>query len=197
MDTTRYDPIWRAALPYLRARKNDIHIPLSYHYAVQLCELHPAAAPDIVLPGIILHDVGWAVIDERAIFEQGFGPNMMESDVRRLHEQEGVRIAHELLHTLDYPAVQIEQIAAIIDGHDTRKAAHSLNDELVKDADKLWRFTLAGIAVACDWFKLTPGTYATRLEREIAGQLFRPWSRAVAAAELAAARAALRCDVLP
>ena len=36
--------------------------------------------------------------------------------------------------TLDYPAAQIEQIAAIIDGHDTRKAAHSLNDELVKDA---------------------------------------------------------------
>jgi hypothetical protein len=197
MDTTRYDPIWRAALPYLRARKNDIHIPLSYRYAVQLCEQHPAAAPDIVLPGIILHDVGWAVIDERAIFEQGFGPNMMESDVRRLHEQAGVRIARELLYTLDYPAAQIDQIAAIIDGHDTRKAAHSLNDELVKDADKLWRFTVAGIAVACDWFKLTPGQYATRLEREIAGQLFHPWSRAVAAADLAVARAALRCDVLP
>jgi HD domain len=197
MDTTRYDPIWRAALPYLRARKNDVHVPLSYGYAVLLCEQHPAANPDVVLPGIILHDTGWAVIDARAIFEQGFGPNMMESDVRRLHEQEGVRIAREVLSALEYPSSLIDQIAAIIDGHDTRQAAHSLNDELVKDADKLWRFTVTGIAVACDWFKLTPGQYAARLEREIAGQLFRPWSRAVATADLAAARAALRCDVLP
>jgi HD domain len=197
MDTTRYDPIWSAALPYLRARKNDVHVPLAYGYAVLLCEQHPAANPDVVLPGIILHDAGWAVIDAHAIFEQGFGPNMMESDVRRLHEQEGVRIAREVLSALEYPSSLIDQIAAIIDGHDTRQAAHSLNDELVKDADKLWRFTATGIAVACDWFKLTPGQYAARLEREIAGQLFRPWSRAVATADLAAARAALRCDVLP
>jgi hypothetical protein len=196
MDTSRYDPIWRAALPYLRARKNDIHVPLSYGYAARLCAEHPAADPDVVLPGIILHDVGWAVIDERAIFEQGFGPNMMESDVRRLHEREGVRIARELLSALEYPPELAERVAAVIDGHDTRKAAHSLEDELLKDADKLWRFTEAGIAVACDWFKLTPGQYAARLEREIAGQLFRPWSREVAAADLAASRAALRCDVL-
>ncbi len=192
----RYDPIWRAALPYLRARKNDIHVPLSYGYALQLCAEHPAADPDVVLPGIILHDVGWAVIDERAIFEQGFGPNMMESDVRRLHEREGVRIARELLAALEYPPALVERVAAVIDGHDTRKDAHSLEDELLKDADKLWRFTAAGIAVACDWFKLTPGQYAARLEREIAGQLFRPWSRETAAADLAASRAALRCDVL-
>src|SRR5262245_51004080 len=119
MDTTRYDPIWRAALPYLRARKNDIHVPLSYGYALQLCEQHPAANPDVVLPGIILHDTGWAMIDERAIFEQGFGPNMLESDVRRLHEQEGVRIARVVLEALEYPPSLIDQIAAIIDGHDT------------------------------------------------------------------------------
>jgi hypothetical protein len=197
MDTSRYDPIWRAALPYLRARKNDIHIPISYGYAVRLCEQYPEADPEVVLPAIILHDVGWAVIDERAIFEQGFGPNMMESDVRRLHEQEGVRIARELLDAIGYPADLIDQTAAIIDGHDTRQAAHSLNDELVKDADKLWRFTVGGVAVACDWFKLTPGQYVARLEREIAGQLFRPWSREMATADLAAAYATLRCDVLP
>jgi hypothetical protein len=150
-----------------------------------------------VLPGIILHDVGWAAIDERTILEQGFGPNMMASDVRRLHELEGARIAREVLGTLEYPADLIDQIAAIIDGHDTRRAARSLDDELLKDADKLWRFTTTGIAIACDWFKLTPGQYAARLEREIAAQLFRPWSRLAAAASLTSSRAALRCDVLP
>lgn len=197
MDHSRYDAIWQAALPYLRARKNDVHVPLSFGFALRLCEAHPEADPDIVLPGIILHDVGWAKIDEQTIFEQGFGPNMMQSDVRRLHEQIGVQIAQELLGALEYPAEQIEQITAIIDGHDTRPTARSLNDELVKDADKLWRFTVTGVAVACDWFKLTPGQYADRLQREITGQLFRPWSRSVAAADLISTRAALRCDVLP
>lgn len=197
MDTIGYDPIWRAALPYLRARKNDVHVPISFSYAVQLCTVHPEANPDLVLPAVILHDTGWAVIDERAIFEQGFGPNMMKSDVRYLHEREGVRIAREILHSLEYAPTLIEQITALIDGHDTRPAARSLEDELLKDADKLWRFTTAGIAVACDWFKLTPGQYAARLEREISGQLFRPWSRTAAAADLAAARRALRCDLLP
>jgi hypothetical protein len=197
MELSRYDPIWRAALPYLRARKNDVHIPISFNYAVQLCAAHPEAHPDQVLPAIILHDTGWAVIDERAIFEQGFGPNMMESDVRYLHEREGVRIAREILQDLGYASELVAQITALIDGHDTRPAARSLEDELLKDADKLWRFTTAGIAVACDWFKLTPGQYATRLEREIQGQLFRPWSRRAAAAELAASRLALHCDLLP
>ncbi|MBA2287996.1 MAG: HD domain-containing protein [Ktedonobacteraceae bacterium] len=193
----RYDAVWRVALPYLRARKNDIHIPLSYGFAVRLCQQHPEASPDIVLPGIILHDIGWALIDERQIFEQGFGPNMMESDVRRRHELEGARLARELLLELKYPVSTIDEIARIIDGHDTRRAALSLNDELVKDADKLWRFTITGIAVACDWFQLTPAQYAARLEREIVDALFRPWSCEVARETLAASRVALRCDVLP
>ena len=197
LNEQRYDTVWLAALPYLRARKNDVHIPLSYGFAVQLCQQHPQADPDIVLPTIILHDTGWAVIDERTIFEQGFGPNMMESEVRRQHEIEGARIARELLTGLSYPVPAIEEIDTIIDGHDTRRAALSLNDELVKDADKLWRFTVTGIAVACDWFRLTPAQYAAHLEGDIADHLFRPWSCEVARETLATSRVALRCDILP
>ena len=57
--------------------------------------------------------------------------------------------------------------AEIIDGHDTRAEPRSLNDRLVRDADKLWRFTVTGIAVACDWFKMTPHQYADRLEKQV------------------------------
>ena len=34
----------------------------------------------------------------------------------------------------------VEEVVAIIDGHDSRRHALSRNDELVKDADKLWRY---------------------------------------------------------
>ncbi len=27
---SRYDPVWQAFEPYLRVRKNDVHIPLSF-----------------------------------------------------------------------------------------------------------------------------------------------------------------------
>ncbi len=69
-----YAPVWREALPYLRARTNDVHVPLSFGYAERLVAAHPEADRDVVLLGILLHDIGWAVVDQEAIFRDGFGP---------------------------------------------------------------------------------------------------------------------------
>ena len=76
----RYDDVWRASEPYLRARKSDVHIPLSFAFARKLLEVHPEADQDIVLLAVLLHDIGWWSIDMRDIIEKGFGPNMMQSD---------------------------------------------------------------------------------------------------------------------
>jgi hypothetical protein len=92
-DTTRYDEVWRASEPYMRARKNDVHIPLSSAFARKLLEIHPEADEDIVSLALLLHDIGWWSIDKDEIIEKGFGPNMMQSDVRFLHEREGVRLS--------------------------------------------------------------------------------------------------------
>ena len=191
-----YENVWRASLPYMRSRKNDVHIPLSFQAAEHLLEDHAQANRDVVLLGILLHDLGWAVVDQREMFEQGFGPNMMESDIRLRHEKEGARIASEILMQLEYDPEIIEHIAKIIDGHDTRKTAISLEDQLVKDADKLWRFTITGIAVACEWFKMTPAQYAMRLEREIEGQLFTQTAVRLAQASLQDSRDVLKLRVL-
>ena len=164
----RYDEVWRASETYMRARKNDIHIPLSYAFACELLKRYPEADEDIVSLAIILHDIGWYSIDMRDIIEKGFGPNMMQSDVRFLHEREGVRMSREVLELTNWPEPVIAAVGEIIDGHDTRPHARSLNDRLVRDADKLWRFTVTGVAVASDWFKLTPRQYADRLEAQLA-----------------------------
>ena len=81
---------------------------------------------------------------------------MMQSEVRFLHEREGVRMSREVLEKTNWPEAVIAAVGEIIDGHDTRPHARSLNDRVVRDADKLWRFTVTGVAVACDWFKMTP-----------------------------------------
>ena len=40
------------------------------------------------------------------------------------------------------------------DGHDSRREALSLDDALMKDADKLWRLTPHGVDTVMDWFGL-------------------------------------------
>lgn len=194
--TIEFAPVWRAALPYMRARKNDVHIPLSYACAEELLTHHPEVDREVVLLGILLHDLGWAVVDQEAIYRDGFGPGMWESDVRIQHELEGARLAREILPPLGFKPETVEHVARIIEGHDTRKEPISPEDELVKDADKLWRFTVTGISVACDWFKMTPAQYADRLEREIEGQLFSAAAVAQARASLEGSRRLLKLEVL-
>jgi hypothetical protein len=46
----------------------------------------------------------------------------------------------------------IPEILTIIDGHDSRPEAISQNDRLVKDADKLWRYTHEGLAIDSERF---------------------------------------------
>jgi HD superfamily phosphodiesterase len=191
----RYDDVWRVSEPYMRARKNDVHIPLSYAFARELLKNHAAADADIVSLAIILHDIGWYSIDATDIIEKGFGPNMMQSEVRFLHEREGVRMAREVLEKTHWPEAVIAAVGEIIDGHDTRPHARSLNDRLVRDADKLWRFTATGVAVACDWFKMTPRQYADRLDQQVS-ILETETGRQMAAKALAETRAALMLHLI-
>lgn len=166
-DLSRYDAVWRAAERYMRARKNDVHIPLSFAWAQKLLAEYPEADRDVCSLAILLHDIGWYAIDMEEIIEKGFsGPNMLQSDVRYLHEAEGVRMATEVLEDAGWEAAVIAHVCEIIDGHDTRPDPRHLNDRIVRDADKLWRFSVTGVSVACDWFKTTPHGYADRLEKQ-------------------------------
>ena len=91
-DLSRYDPVWRAAEPYMRARKNDVHIPLSFDWCVRLLDHFPEADRDVCLLAILLHDIGWWAIDLETIIAEGFrSENILQSDVRYRHEAEGVR----------------------------------------------------------------------------------------------------------
>lgn len=194
--TNRYDAVWTAARPFMRARKNDVHIPMAFDYAEQLLERHPEADRDVVLLAILLHDLGWAVVDQEAIYREGFGPEMMQSDVRIAHEREGARIAAEILDGLGWPSDMRAEVVAIIDGHDTRQHALSRNDELVKDADALWRYSVAGVGIACDWFRMTPGEYADLCESQIETRLFTDAARDIARAQLVQTRRILHTAIL-
>jgi HD superfamily phosphodiesterase len=148
--------IWRLATPYLQTRDNDAHTLYSYGIARQLLRRLPEADEHIVLPAIILHDTGWSTVDEFDAI-QAIAPDRDGSYSWAVfqHEKEGARIAREILTEMDIPAGDINQICEIIDGHDTRLTALSLNDKLVKDSDKVWRVSPHGTDVAMPRFGLT------------------------------------------
>jgi HD superfamily phosphodiesterase len=195
-DTARYDPVWRAAELYMRARKNDIHIPLAFNWTLEILESYPEANCDVCLLAILLHDIGWWAIDMGEIIEQGFrSENHLQSDVRFRHEVEGVKLGTEVLRQTGWSEDIIAQVCEIIDGHDTRKNPRHLNDRIVRDADKLWRYNITGIAIAADWFGKTPHDYAQDMESKI-DWFETPVGRAMAERELAITKKALMFHVL-
>jgi HD superfamily phosphodiesterase len=197
IDLVRYDPVWAAAEPYMRARKNDVHVPLSFDWCVKLLKHYPQADVDICLLAILLHDIGWHSIDHGEIVSQGFrSENYLQSDVRFLHEAEGVRMGTEILQHLGWSAATINAVCEIIDGHDTRPDAHHRNDRIVRDADKLWRFEVTGIGIASEWFGKTPREYADRLETAILPKLETDYAKTLAAETLASSRRSLKLHVL-
>lgn len=147
--------IWKQAKQYLRVRDNDAHSLYSYALAKALVSFVDQAQEHIVLPAILLHDTGWSTINERDALA-AIAPGADESLKHLIykHEVEGARIAEEILSGLGVPNQDKEEITNIINGHDTRTEAISINDMVVKDADKLWRVTPHARAVVMDWFGL-------------------------------------------
>ncbi|MBI4672306.1 MAG: HD domain-containing protein [Chloroflexi bacterium] len=141
----------------------------------------------VVLPAVILHDVGWKMIPEDQQVK-AFGPKMQDADLRRVHEVESVRIAREILTAVGYDSRRREEILTIIDGHDSRETALSLDDKLMKDSDKLWRFTAIGIGIDHQRFEIELGEYMMWLGKQIDKWMFTPEAVELARASFAKAQ---------
>ncbi|HEY6004157.1 MAG TPA: HD domain-containing protein [Anaeromyxobacter sp.] len=158
--------IYLRAREYWNTRFNDLHVPVAYAFARELLLAHPGADRDVVVPAILLHDVGWKSIPEDRQL-RAFGVEVRDEALRRFHETEGARIAAEILSAVGVAPGRRDAIVRIIDGHDTRLEALSLEDALVKDADKLWRFTPAAIDIDHRRFRMTLGDYLPWLGRQL------------------------------
>jgi len=186
MDTI-YDRIYKKAEPYLNTRQNDVHVQIAYDFAQRLLTHYPEADEDIVLPAILLHDVGWKMVPEEKQLS-AFGPKGKDKKTQRIHEIEGVRIAREILISLRYDEEKIREILTIIDGHDTRLKGLSLNDKLVKDADKLCRFTPTGVNIDHTRFGIPRDSYLDWIAPMIDDWLFTPEAKDMARKALGEAR---------
>lgn len=134
-------------------RSNDAHTIYAYGLAQALCSANHDADPDVVLPAILLHDIGWSRVPEELVLA-AINPAGKRLDLILEHEREGARLAREILTELGTSQWLIEEVVDIIFTHDSMQEAKSLNDAIVKDADKLWRLSPHGLDTVMDWFGL-------------------------------------------
>ena len=69
-------------------------------------------------------------------------------------------------------------------GHDNRKEAISLNDKLVKDADKLWRFSPVAVELDLKRFSLMRNELIGRLNSKVDEWFFTLEAKDIALEEL-------------
>ena len=181
-DRSVFKQIYQLAQPYLNTRHNDVHTEMSMQLAYQLLKAE-GGRESIVIPAIILHDVGWQKVPA-ALHLKAFGPKATSPEINRTHEQEGVKIAKKILMKVNYDKEKIAEILKIIDGHDSRKESISLNDSLVKDADKLWRFTQTGFDIDNKRFEETVAEGLNRLRKYLPRWFFTHTANQIAKAEL-------------
>ncbi|MEW5909234.1 MAG: HD domain-containing protein [Thermodesulfobacteriota bacterium] len=137
--------IFKIAIPHLSVRGDIDHVRISARFARLLLKAE-GGDEKIVLPAILLHDVGWSAVPaESLVLAYGVrakGNRFLK--LNRTHEIQGAAIAKKILFDIGYPGSLISIIAAIIKRHDSGKKADSIEEKIVKDADKLWRFSKVG-----------------------------------------------------
>ena len=175
--------LWQAAKPWLDVRSNDEHTLISHALAKALLTLIPEADEAVVLPAILLHDTGWKKMPKDKL-ARAVGPTPQFPELQRDHEIASVAVGKEILARLNL-GLKDAEILAIIDGHDTTKQARSLNDAVMKDADKLWRFTPHGRHTIGGWFGSDAGDTLAMLQDFVLPSVLTPQGRAMAGALLA------------
>lgn len=175
------EAIWALAAPFLGVRDNDSHTLHAYGLARALCAAHPAADEDVVTAAILLHDTGWSTVPEDEILS-AIAPGGGRPDLVRHHEVEGARIARDVLARVGADDRLADAVVAIVDGHDTTREARSLEDAIVKDADKLWRVTPHGLGVVRGWFGLDADEALRLTSSRVHGALCTDAGRAIARA---------------
>lgn len=176
-----YPEIFNLARPYLQTRDNELHTKISYSFALKLLDAEGGNRL-VILPAIILHDVGWKTIPEDLQLK-AFGPRDSDKELNRKHEVEGARIAGEILEQVGYDPNLRDEIVSIILGHDSRNEPLSLNDAVVKDSDKLWRFSKEALEVDPKRFNIDQGVHAVWLGRQIAKWFFTETAKRLALEE--------------
>lgn len=121
-----------------------------------------------------MHDIGWSQISKEESLKI-FSSETGEEDrikIQRKHEEAGTKLAKQILDNVNYNTEAINEILEIISKHDTRKGFISKNEGIMRDADKLWRFSKRGFWADIKRRNNTPKEECDKLKAKIDSQNF-------------------------
>jgi HD superfamily phosphodiesterase len=179
--------LFRLAEPYLAVRKDLPHARISHQYSLRLLQAE-GGNHRVVEPAVILHDLGWSKLTPEEI-KMAFGVRISGEEAERLnriHEIEGAGLAGQLLQSLHYDPALIEEITVMIQRHDSGNHPQSLEEKLLKDSDKLWRFSAFGFWNELERQGLEPLELYRFLEARRSGWFYSPTALSLAEEELQA-----------
>ena len=154
----KFDTLWQTCKPYLEnGRAIDlIHTRISTDLAWRLLREGAKGDEDIVIPAVMLHDIGYSQIDDKDVYKKTTFPDKANSQydvhVKELHLTEGAKLAEIILKELNYPGHLIPLITKIVRTHEdlqgNKPDQSNMNRVIVSDADKLHRYTSYNITSA-------------------------------------------------
>jgi HD superfamily phosphodiesterase len=137
-----YKKIWKLANPYYeKGRPMDIdHIEWMMKDAMIVCEKEKID-DSLLLPLVILHDVGYAEFPK---------DNPFNLNLRKAHMKAGAKISQTILEKVDYPKNKIQKISYCVSVHDNWALGDDkiyLEDKILgifNDLDFIWMATPKG-----------------------------------------------------
>lgn len=142
----RLETLWEKALAYQDVRGDGRHVENVLYFTAKLLEHEEEAEAHVALPAAIIHDIGWYWMtpqEHRNGLPYGTPPEILRENKKK-HEVLGANNGRKLLQESGYTDEEITRIIEIVDGHDTRKEFLSPSDGIMRDADKLARFSKDG-----------------------------------------------------
>src|SRR3989344_5660711 len=132
--------IWDTAIPYQDQREDPGQAELVTYFAIQLLK-YIKADRNIVVPAAMMHDIGWYKTDVNE-WKNSVKTGQTEGEMkRRPHQNRGIGLAGRILEKVGYPEEYHFPIFDIIGDHDTRLLPTTIEGQIVRDADLLWRIT--------------------------------------------------------
>jgi putative nucleotidyltransferase with HDIG domain len=149
-------------------RNDEGHALVVTKFAGRLCKKLDADK-SIVIPAAILHDMGYYGMDKELITRlmEGKLPLEMAKKIKEQHMERGEKFAEKILKDANYESKLIEIIVRIIKNHDSDKECFCIEEKIVRDADKLWRFSDLGFEVDVKRRNITREKWLEYLEGNI------------------------------
>ncbi len=168
-----YSEIWKLAKPYYKkGRPMDVdHIKWMMKDAIFVCK-QENLDDSLLLPLVILHDVGYAEVPK---------DNPFKLNLREAHMKAGALIAKRILDKIAYPKDKTENIIYFVSVHDNWAFGDNdiyKNDPLLgvfNDLDYMWMVTTKGFPALMKILNKTPKEMIEYLEHDDKPKL-RPFS---------------------